>query len=1828
MTEIIVNWIQERLGVIINTEPESLTNYVRDGGIITRLLLSYMIISQEEANKVLLVDHSDQSKLHNFNYIKNWLKNIDIYLTNAEVENIVCGNNYEAMHLMYQIYLELKDLTFLNICTKKKIREKYRPQTNTLEVTTVPESELDKFKLRNHKSSHLIPENYDVIHWHRDRLDILLQKCQDARENYFELMHENCERTVLDNTSYESALSSASECVEVESMHESFCDLIKQKLKSEKIKPIVPDIIVAQNIVKKYKKKHKEASENTQLKKIMESMALSKLKGDLEENSKKNDASIIDEKLLQQSVYEKKLTQMIADVKLQKDMIIKNKQLVNTGLQEKRDKNFIDNLVMYDKNVNENKLEYYIEKERNYNLHRRIYDYRQKIKAERVYNMCLDAVKDMVDIAIALGEHKERYGEEAPKRVVDKYKCLFVKEKPIFDIITPVERIIRCGEDEEEDFEYIQMEIERQDALDECEFENYQNYINPFEYDQITFGNDETDYKLACGTNIIANIIYTLLTIKYPKNTYLKPNLDHLKIAACINGLTDTSTLPVLQKLLEIKEVKVLEFNDVVNFCLEAHNEETMAEYPDTILIEETDKEVEKIAGKGKGKKKKGDKKKKNKKDKKKKKDKKSKKSKKSSPSSTDGEALPEEPKFFEKIIQTPKIFPGEEIKLTSQAELGKIADEQLHLGEKLTDYFLTKMLIVYLENHKDIQGFVLVNYPTDFEKAALLEESLTGVPVPGLNRNKYKFQKSINELGDFEFRLDDLPDDPNEQYRYSKLYENPVEEIIPPIYDTFLTAYIKMILTEPDEETGEIELPPAYEALENCPDPMDQFYADLGCNYSMYYKKLDINAIKYLGKLIIGEYTIPPKTSIELFGDTVTFIEAEFGSSPGGKNKSSKKGDKVKKPKEKKAKSKEETKSKKDKGSKKNKGSKKDKGSKKSKKSKDKSSKKSKKGKKGKKGKGGEEKVIIVHEDKATQMPEEEEEEPPPEEPIPPKAGEKGWVYASINIPRELGACFATIWENTEEVYIEDFKQLFFTKRLLLDLIAPYTQYIKDHMAEYIHRPDNKQHHVSEFQRIYNDFDMDFRTDEEFKAEIHLRIKELKESLYDICDEIMTCSESERQKLIFDNWVPKQAIEFCNIYVNTFQLEIDRCVDSMQIINDYYTSMVTKMPTEKILQKTIITKLSSSKDIDEQPNITNQFIETFTNIESDLQETVFHTMLQEKLTNALSLVEATNKDARSLMEKIKSLFKPKKAAKNKSPRKGKSKGGKKSGKSSKKSGKSSKKSGKSSKKSGKSSKKSGKSSKGKPGKVEKINILTIFEPEQTVIDNYDRITQEWDRALEGELLRVQIRLNLLKAEGCSKLEGILGATRSTFHQVYQDIKERYYRETEAVDTVWKIFSRAVEEEQPIQEELILDGEEVCMKPLHLLFPDPVIIPEPYQEELDENIFSFDQLDRLVMIMFDIGPSGYIVERSFCYLIQDMITCSPEDDSVLVPILWSYLKPCDIDKMSKLIFDPIEYVPWKDFVILNFMVGFPTIEELVQLRYEYRELDPDANEYIYDYQFYSVKLWFESENDKKPLRSRGIKDIIYKLYRIKGDRLNYTAFLLDISKDENITVGFSKALSVCMGKVVCWSKTIGEKFIKIALENREQHELEVKERDLEIEENYKMADEIVTELIDITVHQCDSVVIEDYDSQTSQSILDLNLVPDSALPIAEKIEEYIRQTMKQHNPCEDTFSNVAIGFEDKMVPNFAYFLPFEVLLSAITMTLPWNAKVRNVDDESFRELIENIYEKCKNPEFSDKVLCHEFLFCDDFQDLFKDVKRFLYRNPVQMVKELISEHEE
>ncbi|VEN61785.1 unnamed protein product, partial [Callosobruchus maculatus] len=1073
MSDLITRWFQHRLGIIIDHH-KTFGEATRDGLLLCMLLKNYGIIEDEQLNLIEKTNVDvldDEACYRNFNqYITRWLARVGVFLTPEDVVDIVNGKESTTIAIFHKVFLKLHDKNSLDVLTHQRLHQKLRPESK-FSVTSVKEP----LNMTLERNKHAIPleSSYDVVHWHRDRFEVLVNKCRAARDDYMVQTRSNFMR--LSSVGGQTCRVSIEEDDNVEekppeivpTLDQSYGDLMDEKKKAKQYGFFIPDMNKAREILKKLQAQRKRKLSNETIKKNLHHDILNAFWEEIKSEDSEEYNNQISDKVLKQSLYEKQIIKKMQDVKHQKDIMIRNKEVTNDAIGKEREMVFVDRLLDQNKDLDEKEILYYIDKERTINLHKKLYNEKIRLREERTKKMCTDILNDLVTAAMVESDYRAYYGEEPSERIKDEWKKAFLTGVPYEEVFKPLEDII-CGEDEddEEVEEIIHKEIDRQDKIDRKDFQSYQNLEWPWLLENIEV-DDETLYNMECGGTVLGRIVFSLLEMKYPIPSFpAPPGFDKLRICACVNGLTDTAFLPVLQKMLQHRQIIVVEIKDVIDYCLNAYKAEirTGDEDPD-----EPEEPTEKKK-KGKGK---------EKKEKKSKKDVKGKKGKnKGGDVTTEEEVIPVIEKV-DKKVQTPRLYPDEEPVLSPHAELGKIVDEVLAEGNHVNDYLLVVMFVEYLKSKlEEIKGFVLINYPTTYGQAALLEEALTGIPVPGIS-TELKTSKSIvegiHEFTDLEERVSEQPYDECEECRSSKLVKDPYKKPDAPFYDTGLTAYIRVAHAEDISvchETGELSISSASltaDEEDKTKTKLEQFYSDQGCNYSLYYETFDFYTVKHLAKLIIGDYSIPPKSSIELFGDTIKYINADLTDvDTKSTTQMSKKGDKKGRPKQKAVKEEAGTTTGEDKKS-------------------DKKGKGKGKGKKDK-GEAPPSHVVIIREDKYTQLPEVEIEEVEPSTDEPPKPGEPGWEYLIAQLPPDLSYALASMWENLEDVYIDDFQQLLFIKRLLLNAVMPFSNYAKQYMTDVITAPDNRKDYLRRFQQIYNEFDDDVRVDLEFKAELHCR--------------------------------------------------------------------------------------------------------------------------------------------------------------------------------------------------------------------------------------------------------------------------------------------------------------------------------------------------------------------------------------------------------------------------------------------------------------------------------------------------------------------------------------------------------------------------------------------------------------------------------------------------------------------------------------------------------------------------------------------------------------------
>uniref|UniRef100_A0A8C5HAY3 Sperm flagellar 2 n=1 Tax=Gouania willdenowi TaxID=441366 RepID=A0A8C5HAY3_GOUWI len=89
----------------------------------------------------------------------------------------------------------------------------------------------------------------------------------------------------------------------------------------------------------------------------------------------------------------------------------------------------------------------------------------------------------------------------------------------------------------------------------------------------------------------------------------------------------------------------------------------------------------------------------------------------------------------------------------------------------------------------------------------------------------------------------------------------------------------------------------------------------------------------------------------------------------------------------------------------------------------------------------------------------------------------------------------------------------------------------ISERFKHILGRPDSRQELVSQMQKDFNNVPDDMRDDEENKTELHLRLDELRERLWDICDKRKEEDEQERATIMSDGWLEEQVSVVINLH-------------------------------------------------------------------------------------------------------------------------------------------------------------------------------------------------------------------------------------------------------------------------------------------------------------------------------------------------------------------------------------------------------------------------------------------------------------------------------------------------------------------------------------------------------------------------------------------------------------------------------------------------------------------------------------------------------------------------
>ena len=146
--------------------------------------------------------------------------------------------------------------------------------------------------------------------------------------------------------------------------------------------------------------------------------------------------------------------------------------------------------------------------------------------------------------------------------------------------------------------------------------------------------------------------------------------------------------------------------------------------------------------------------------------------------------------------------------------------------------------------------------------------------------------------------------------------------------------------------------------------------------------------------------------------------------------------------------------------------------------------------------------------------------------------------------------------WIKAENHFVSSSKKVFhMIRNERFSIVYHFSQIRKDYIT-FLNRPDNFQEKVDLVTKSCNDIDIDMRDDPETKQELHQRAEDLKEALWELSDKRRDESEEERKRIMKDGWIDDHLTILLNNYITLMQIEVDRYLESRQLIVDYHKGM------------------------------------------------------------------------------------------------------------------------------------------------------------------------------------------------------------------------------------------------------------------------------------------------------------------------------------------------------------------------------------------------------------------------------------------------------------------------------------------------------------------------------------------------------------------------------------------------------------------------------------------------------------------------------------------------
>ncbi|NXH88460.1 SPEF2 protein, partial [Edolisoma coerulescens] len=678
----------------------------------------------------------------------------------------------------------------------------------------------------------------------------------------------------------------------------------------------------------------------------------------------------------------------------------------------------------------------------------------------------------------------------------------------------------------------------------------------------------------------------------------------------------------------------------------------------------------------------------------------------------------------------------------------------------------------------------------------------------------------------------------------------------------------------------------------------------------------------------------------------------------------------------------------------------------------------------------------------------------PSPETPQPIEPGSDQWIYVDEHLPQEIIDYLVPYWEMVENTYMNTIKTVLRCLRDEQYNIIHYTADIRKKFQDYLKRPHLKQECVSQWQTDFNSIADDLQDDEETKAELHQRVTNLRDLLWDICDNRREEAEQERIDIMNEEWLPDHKGLAMNHFFTLMQAELDRFQDTKSLLHEYYRAMEGKIPAEDTPDFTRIPlldiingeqkgdqeesrriplvswKLPSSGNTESRSSGTPQErskdkspengVATCRNDESLI---IF---VWQTAVKAVSDMVTAEIESREMEEEKERQLKPK-ASKAAQEKPGKA--------------------------AGKDTKDAKKASAKPPTKkkVQRLRLKSCFpagakaspvpiDPEELRKQELAlKIKQEYFGALKHEEAATKSRLELIKEKALAFLEDLKCKAEEAYKDMEKRLESTFLEEISCVEKLVEVARHHIESSSRIQYEMTLEEADFFINGDVKMVPDPVLDPLPdpdpppefqCMETSGSNTLTISQLTTLHKQFLQLAPRGFIPKKLFIEIVSGMVNLNLGMNCF--PDAWKNLTLPDLQNLASEFTVDSELTDWRRFLLAAAQPWpVPSVTELLKTLHGFKSVDVTGSGFVTQEHYMKVGLWFNGNEDlsirescEEPVLLDRLKHLVKFFFSLFADTrkdpalLNYTEMLLYFASHSDPAEGVYRALSIATGTYI------------------------------------------------------------------------------------------------------------------------------------------------------------------------------------------------------------------